>query len=205
MTDVLGAPGAATANLLFTTAGNQTSAAGITWNAGQVLQYGNVGDRFDIDGGLTTGTVELLPGFVAPAPVRAMHYVQTAISIGTGTGKFNLNPGDLLLVLDPGGAPATLSLNAGALIVERQDIVVFRRTTAGNYAAGTSMLLDDGVKDSATTYNVHGLSLVETTTTIGGITLPVGTFLVASDKSIHNNVSTFTASGTGQATTVLAP
>ena len=86
-----GAPGAATANLLFTTAGNQTSAAGgITWNAGQVLQYGNAGDRFDIDGNLTTGTVELLAGFATTVPVRAMHYVQTAITIGTGLGTTSI-------------------------------------------------------------------------------------------------------------------
>ncbi len=115
VTDVLGAPGAATASLWFTTGGNQSTAAGgLTWTTGQVLQYGNAGDRFDLDGNLTSGTVDLLAGFATTVPVRAMHYVQTAITIGSGAGiKFNLNPGDLLLVLDPGAG--TVSLNGGAL------------------------------------------------------------------------------------------
>ena len=64
------------------------------------------------------------------------------------------------------------------------------------------MLLDDGVKDGATTYNVHGLSLVETGDD-GSITLgwSAPSLVALPDKPIHNNVP-FTASSTGQATTV---
>ncbi|WP_418316904.1 putative Ig domain-containing protein [Piscinibacter sakaiensis] len=204
VTDVLGAPGAATATLMFSTASAQSPAAGgKTWTTTDLLQYGNLGDRFDLDGGLTTGTVDLLPGFVAPKTVRGMHYVQTAITIGSGLGvKFNLSPGDLLLVLDPSPDPS-VSLNLGALIVDRKDIVVFRPTVAGNYASGTySMLLNDGVKNGLTSYNVHGLTLVETDTMVGGVLLPAGTFVVAhSTPALHANVYTFTASSTGSLTT----
>ena len=102
-------------------------------------------------------------------------------------------------MLDPGAG--TVSLNGGALIVDRKDIIVFRPTTAGNYSSGSySMLLDDGVKDAVKTYNVHALSLVETPTTIGGVLLPAGTFVVAhSDTTMHNSVYTFTATSTGLA------
>jgi hypothetical protein len=206
VTDVIGAPGAATGMLWFTTATGQTPAAGgTTWSAGQVLQYGNFGDRFDINGGTTTGTVDVLAGFNAPVPVRGMHYVQTSITIGTTGTQFTLNPGDLLLVLDPG--VGTVALNGGDgnpandFSADRKDIVVFRPTVAGNYASGEYfMLLDDGVKNGGATYNVHALALVETATTVGGVVLPAGTFVVAhSSPSLHYNVYTFTASGTGAA------
>ena len=206
VTDVSTVSGVASGTLLFTTAAAQTPAAGgSTWNAGQVLQYGNAGDYFDINGGTTTGTVDVLAGFTAPAPVRGMHYVVTSITIGTTGAQFTLNPGDLLLVLDPGASPATVTLNTGDgnpandFVADRQDIVVYRPSVAGNYASGEYfMLLNNGVKKGGVTYNVHAISLVETATTIGGTTLAAGTFIVAhSNTLLHYNVYTFNAAGTG--------
>ncbi|MCB2008525.1 MAG: DUF4347 domain-containing protein, partial [Rhodoferax sp.] len=197
ITDVYGAAGVASGQLWFTTAGNQgMSAGGTSWNAGQVLQYGNQGDRFDVDGGLTQGSVDPLAGFAETLPVRAMHYVQNAITIGAaGNTQFALNPGDLVLVLDPGGG----SVLRNGITIDRMDIVVFRPTAAGDYATGTYfMLLDDGVRDGlGGPYEVHGLSLVENDITVGGQFLAAGSFVVAhSTPALHNSIYWFTASST---------
>ena len=226
VTDVV--EGAGPGQLWFTTSLDQTSiAGGTTWNTGQVLRYGNAGDSFDINAGLTNGTVEFssegITGFTARGQingagaldarvtVRAMHYVQSPTLIGSSSGGTNtttqLNSGDLLLTLDPGGSPDTVTLNPGsanAVIVERQDIVVFRPTTQGDYSSGTYyMLLDNGVKSGATTYNVHGLSLVETATDVGvgadRVTLQAGTLVVAhSSRGLHNNVYTVQVNSTAK-------
>lgn len=207
VTDVRGATGASTATLWFTTAGAQTSAAGgTTWSAGTVLAFGDAGDHFDPDGGVTNGSITRLAGFAAPVPLRGLHYVQTALTIGAAGTPFTLAPGDLLLVLDP-GAGSTVTLDGTTF--DRRDIAVFTPTVAGNYAAGTyRMLLDDGMHDGAPTagtppYDVHAITLVETPTTVGGTTLAAGSFVVAySTPSVHMNIYTIDASSTGTGTTV---
>ena len=204
VTDVSTVSGVAAGTLMFTTKGGQTLASdGTTWTAGQVLQYGNAGDYFDINGGTTTGTVDILAGFGAPVTVRGVHYVQSAITIGTTGAQFTLNPGDLLLVLDPASGSVALNAGDGNLAndfsADRQDIVVYRPATLGNYASGEYfMLLDNGVQNGGTSYNVHALSLVETDTMVGGTLLTAGTFIVAhSNTSLHYNIYTFSATGTG--------
>ncbi len=197
VTDVHGAAGVDSATVWFTTAGAQTTTAGgTTWNSGTVLQYGNAGDHFDTDGGSTTGTVDKLAGFATPVPLRGLYYVQTALTVG----GFALAPGDLLLVLDPGAGTVTLD----GIAFDRQDVAVFRPSVAGNYSSGSySMLLDNGVHDASTNFDVHAIALVETATTIGGTTLASGTFLVAnSTPGGDMNVYTFDASSTGVGSTV---
>ena len=209
--NVTAAPGVA-GQLWFSTAGSVVSAGtpAIGWSAGQIVQYGNAGDTFDINAGTTSGSISILAGFTAPSAIRGMHYVQSTLTLGTTGTQFTLNPGDLVMVLDPGGSPATVTLNTGDgnpandIVAERRDIVVYRPAVAGNYATGTYfMLLDNGIHDGAPTvgsppYNVHALSIVETATTVGGTPLAAGTIVLShSTKTIHNNIYTTTVIGTG--------
>jgi len=111
-----------------------------------------------------------------------MHYVQTSITIGTTGTQFTLNPGDLLLVLDPG--VGTVALNGGDGN-PANDFSADRKEHRRLPADGGRQLrqrrvfhaLDDGVKNGGATYNVHALALVETATTVGGVVLPAGTFV----------------------------
>lgn len=189
----------ATGELWFTTKGDG-DATGTTWFGTELVRFGEGADTFDIDGGSTTGTFSKLPGFVAPADIRAFHYVETNLRIGDTGTHFDLNSGDLLMTLDQGGG--TVALNFGLptqFDAGRGDVVVFRVDVAGDYSAGEwFMLFEDGVHDASTTYNIRALSLVETDTMVGDVTLTAGTFLVAhSNSSVHHNIYTFTATGTG--------
>ena len=187
----------ASGELWFTTAGAATSAGGTGWSTGNIERFGDAGDTFDINAGLTSGTISLLAGYTAPVPIRALDFVQSTITIGTTGAKFTLRQGDLLMVMDAGKG-ATVNLGNG-VVAGREDIVVYRPTTAGNYASGTyTMLLQGGAHLGTTTYNVHALSLIETDTMVGGKLLTAGTFVMAhSDPAFHNNIFTFTATGTG--------
>jgi hypothetical protein len=209
--DVSGS-GIAAGQLWFSTRGPVVAAGGTGWTAGQIARFGDTGDTFDIGGGATGGTVALLPGFTAPQTIRGLHYVQTTLTLGTTGPQFVLNPGDLVMVLDPGAAPATVTLNAGDgnpandIVADRRDIVVFRPSVAGNYASGAwHMLLDDAIHDGATVYNPHAISIVEADTAVGGTLLSAGTIVLAhSDPSIHNNVYVTTVIGTGVGTSQTA-
>ncbi len=195
--------GVPVASMWFSTAGSATN--GTSGTSKQIMQFGGVGDVFSAPGVATAGTLQTLPGFAAPCPIRALHFVQKPNSVGTTGTRFTLKPGDLVMVLDPGKAPATVTLNSNQntqFVATRQDIVVYRPTAADNYTNGTwFMLLNKGVHVGTTIYNVHEVSIVETPTTIGGTTLAAGTFLVAhSDATMHMNIYTLTVSGTGMGT-----
>ena len=75
--DVASAPGILQGSMWFTTAGPVTVAGGGTDVDARAESWSSAtrGDRFDVNGGTTAGTISALPGFVAPAPVRGMHYV----------------------------------------------------------------------------------------------------------------------------------
>ena len=60
----------------------------------------------------------------------------------------------------------------------KEDVFVFRPTTAGDYSAGSFFMLIEG-KNSGLLGNVTGISLVEQTTVVGGVTLNAGDFLIA--------------------------
>ncbi|WP_153558811.1 DUF4347 domain-containing protein [Roseimaritima sediminicola] len=187
--------------LLFTTDGS-ADGGGNNWNDNEILRFGDASDAFDPASGVTSGTIAKLPGFVAPYDIRAMHYVQSTVTLGTTGTQFTVQHGDLILSFDTGGGAGTV----GGLSVDGKDILVFRPDTPGNYSSGTySMLIDgdgavadSGVHDATTTFDVHALSLVEQDTVVGGTTLTKGTFLVAhSDASLHHNIYTFNVVGTG--------
>lgn len=197
------APAAVTGELWFTTKGNG-SATGESWTDAEIIQFGNSGDTFELDAGTTSGTFSKLPGFVAPADIRAMHYVESNVRIGLSPNHFDVQAGDLLLTLDPGGEPATVTLNQGDgnpgndIVADRQDIVVYRPDTQGDYSAGEYfMLLDSKVDDGTKILNVHGLALVEVDTTVGGKLLTAGTFLVAHANPNHQDIATLNITGTG--------
>lgn len=194
-----------TGELWITTKGNGT-ANGVSWSDAEVVRFGNAGDHFDPTSGSTSGTLEKLPGFLTPADIRAVHYVESNVTVGTAPNAFVVNPGDLILTLDPGGGGATVILNAGDgdatndITVDRQDLVVYRPNTIGDYSAGEYfMLLDSSVADATKTLNVHGIALVERDTIIGGTTLNSGTLIVAHANPDHQNLATLSITGTGTA------
>ena len=199
VTDESGVATVASGTLWFSTGGDVTGpAGGTTWNAGQIAQFGDAGDRYTLNGGATGGTIALLPGYASPVPLRGLHYMQSAITIGSTPGAtFDLNAGDLVLVLDPGSALSTVTLDGTTF--DAGDIAVFRPTTPGDYASGTyRMLLDDGVHAAAMSYDINALTLVERDTMVGGTLLSAGTFLVGHSGATDSmNVYAFTASGTG--------
>ncbi|MDP3615411.1 MAG: hypothetical protein Q8R98_26535, partial [Rubrivivax sp.] len=90
--------------------------------------------------------------------------------------------------------------------MDRRDVVVFRPSVAGDYSSGTwHMLLDDAIRDGATVYNPHAISLVEADTLVGGTLLSAGTIVLAhSDPSIHNSVYVTSIVGTGVGTSQTA-
>lgn len=176
---------------------------GETWTDSEILQFGDTGDAFDLNTGTTSGTISKLPGFITPYDIRALHFVESTVTLGTTGTQFTVKQGDLIMTLDPGGGNTG---TAGGISVDRMDIVVFRPDTPGDYSSGTySMLIDgdsgdptSGVHDATKAYNVHAISLVERDTVVGGTTLTKGTLLVAhSDKSLHHNIYTMDVIGTG--------
>ncbi|QDU99016.1 DUF2341 domain-containing protein [Lignipirellula cremea] len=184
--------------LVFTTKGDG-DAGGTTWSKTDIVTFGDAGDTFDSEAGLTSGTLALFPGFTAPEIVRGLHYVESNITIGANPNHFDLRSGDLVLAFDK---IVTLNENDGDpgndFDADRKDLVVYRPDAPGDYSAGEYfMLLDDQVRDASNTFNVYALTLVETDTVVGGTTLTAGTFLVAHSNPNHEDISTLHITGTG--------
>jgi VCBS repeat-containing protein len=141
----------------------------------------NFGGTMTFEPGTTSGTfstnfnLDLIAGTDGATDVSAIHYVTRDISVG----GIDLQVGDILLST---GANETI----GGTTYNKEDVFVYRPTTAGDYSSGSFFLLIDG---SAVGYgDVTGISLVEQDTVVGGVTLNAGEFLIAhggSDKDIN--------------------
>ncbi|MGB5440287.1 MAG: DUF4347 domain-containing protein, partial [Gammaproteobacteria bacterium] len=181
-------------SLWFSTSG-AGDAGSLTWNDNEVVQFSNPNLKYDPQDGTTDGTFSLLPGFSAPYDIRAMHYVGSAITIGTTGNQTVLQKGDLLLTLDPGNTEVT----AVGVTFDRHDILLFRPTVAGDYSSGAyTMLLDEGIHDDTEVYNSHAITLVEQDTLVGSTLLQAGTLIVArSTPAEHDNLYVISVIGTG--------
>ncbi|MGD8957408.1 MAG: cadherin domain-containing protein, partial [Chromatiaceae bacterium] len=141
----------------------------------------NFGGTLTFEPGTTSGTfsknfnLDLIAGTDGATDVNAMHYVTSDISVG----GIDLKAGDLLL-------STAANETIGGTTYNKEDVFVYRPTTAGDYSSGSFFLLIDG---SAVGYgDVTGISLVEQDTAVGGVTLRAGEFLIAhggSDKDIN--------------------
>ena len=187
--------GGAPAQLWFTTWGAPTSKSGVgSWNNDMMMAFGEPSLTFDSGpAGTTAGTFRgpLVDLTVFGASViESLHFVTQNITIGTSPNTVALEVGDVL-ASDIHDVTMT---SANSLFVEEKDVYVFRPHKPGDYSSGTFFMLFDG---SDVGWNrVSGLSLVETATEVGGMTIQAGSFLMRT--VIANGIKLFvpTAAGT---------
>jgi Domain of unknown function (DUF4347)/Cadherin domain/Right handed beta helix region/Periplasmic copper-binding protein (NosD) len=171
------------ASLWVSSAGaNATSSpgsGGVTWTDGQVVNFGN--PNLALGSGATTGTfssifdIDSFAG--SDTNLTGLHYVKNAVTVGS-VNPVTLQAGDVLLSIS---ADQTL----GGVSVTKNDIVVFRPTTPGNYASGSfSVLIRD---PGGTGKDVLDFALVEQPITVGGTALQAGDFLLAISGATYDN------------------
>ncbi len=166
------------AALWLTSNTNATSSSGVSWTDGEVMRFGDPNLAFEP--GTTAGTFSSIfdiDAFAADgkANVSALYRVAGTITVGGGADSFALQAGDLLLSTN---ANETL----GGVAVTSKDLVTFRPASPTNYSSGTfSILLNSPSGD-----NVREVTLVETTLTVGGVTLNPGDFLLVLSSGAYD-------------------
>ena len=123
--------------------------------------------------------------------VNAVHYVGSDIQVGSN--NIQLQAGDILLSTD---ADETID----GVTYNNDDVFVFRPDTPGDYSQGSFFLLIDGNAAGLAFNNVTAISLVEQTTSVGGVTLNAGEFLFAHDGA-SKNILRFAPGSLGDTTT----
>ncbi|EMI55521.1 Cadherin domain protein, partial [Rhodopirellula sallentina SM41] len=185
----------------FSTDGNGSSSSLGTWDKGTVIELGGSGLSFDPAGSpadTTSGDMTVafdIENFASGADLSALHYVGTDITIGGDSQPaFNLQSGDVLFTVN---SNQTLT-SSNSVDVDKNDVVVFRADSAGDYSSGTFfLLLDDfmGVE-------VRGITLVEQDVDYADTTIAAGTFLyVRSGGSQDSNIYTYVADDVGDGIT----
>ena len=165
----------------------------LTWNNNEVISFGDPNLAL---GTPTSGTFASLLGFNPAEEIRALHYVNSTMTVGTTGAQMPQMPGDLLVTFNQDGQ------TYGGVPADRTDVLLYRPGAGFDYANGTySMLLDDPIDDGGVK-NVHAFTLVEQDTVVGNTTVTAGTFLIArSGGSEHMNVYTYTPKSVGAGTT----
>ncbi len=173
-------------SLWLSSRNSATTSAGtgsLTYNDGQVARFAN--PNLALGSGISNGTfsnVFNIDTFTGDgnADVNGLHYVNSAVTVGT-TNPVSLQQGDILLSVS---GNETL----GGTAVTSKDVVLFRPTTVGNYSSGTfSVLLNNPGNIGA---NLRDFALVEVAMTVGGTALQAGDFLMvfsggAYDKDVQ--------------------
>ena len=191
-------------DLLISTEGDVTSGGAPgddTWLDTDVLQISD--PNLSYESPTTNGTFSKffsLQGFAADdADIEALHYVSTALTVGSGANTFDLQVGDILFATS---ADENLTSSNTLNGYGQDDVLVFRADTPGDYSSGTFHVL---LEDLDSNY-VRGISLVEQTTTVGSTVLQAGTFLFAQDGQTnvyHHTADTVGAGATSGTTSVL--
>jgi hypothetical protein len=195
--DVLGVSGTTSTppGLWLSTSGNVTSsgAPGLNaWQNGEAIELGDPNLAFEP--GTTDGTfssaanLETLAG--TDLDVDALHYVTRAITVGT-TNTVDLQVGDLLFSTN---GPETIQ----SLAVDRDDIVLFRPDTPGDYSSGTFSYVFRGPIGGT---EMKSFSLIERDTTFGDTTLQAGDFLFTQEAGSGNDIYAFHTADAGDGTT----
>ncbi|MFO0701137.1 MAG: tandem-95 repeat protein, partial [Nitrospira sp.] len=182
------------ASLWMSSNSNATSSAGsggLSWTDGEVVNFGD--PNLALGAGTTAGTftnVFDLDTFTGDgnSDMVGLHHVGQTVVVGGGANTITLQAGDVLLAV---GANETL----GGLAVTKNDIVLFRPTTPGNYSSGTFSIL----LQNPTAKVVGDFALVEHTTVVGGTTLQAGSFLIAEPNK--TDLDLFVSTGAGAGTT----
>ena len=122
--------------------------------------------------------------------VDALHYVTRSITLGT-IHTIDLQPGDVLFSTN---GPETI----GGLAVDRDDIMLFRPDTPGDYSSGTFAYVLRGPIGGV---DMKSFSLIEQDTTFGDTTLQAGDFLFSQEVGSGNDVYVYHTVDVGDGTT----
>ena len=128
-----------------------------TWKMADLIGTGNPDLSF---GDTTTGTFTLaaqLSDFTADNNINALHYVSRDVTLGSGV---ELYAGDILFASSDAG-----TTDFGNLNVQKEDIVLFRANSFGDFSAGTFQLLFDDLTGGGD--EIRGITLIEQDVTVG--------------------------------------
>ena len=174
-----------------------------TWTTGDLISLSDPG--FALEPGISSGTFSIafdVDLYAPGAEVNAAHIVSTDMTVGTSS--FALRAGDLLLSTK---TTATLTSNAAVIAsgfaasvnATRDMVIVFRPESNADYSTGSFQVLLDDVTGANT--EIRGISLVESDTVVGDVTLSAGDFLYtraggAEDSDVWLLQTTDVGSGT---------
>ena len=182
---------------LWFTTDNDVSSSGdpclSSWDDAEILQLGQA--RFALEPGTSGGTLSSPANmenqsWFGLASLHAIHYVTREMTVGSTT-TFDLLAGDLLIAHH-----GTIEL-IGIVWAGKEDVVVFRPNTMGDYSSGTAYMLLNNFAGSG---HAHAISLVETDTLVGDTTLPAGSFLFSTSGSGSNDIQLFSPTNVGVVT-----
>ncbi len=185
-----------TAALWMSTTGNvgPSGAPGLNaWENGEVIELADPNLQFAP--GTTNGTFSSVANLEALAgtnlDVDALHYVTRSITLGT-THTIDLQPGDLLFSTN--GLETIASLGS----VQRDDIILFRPDTPGDYSSGTFAYVLQGPIGGV---DLKSFTLIEQDTTFGDTTLQAGYFLFSQEVGSGNDIYVYHTVDVGDGTT----
>lgn len=175
------------------------------WGEDQVVQISDPNLTLEPNGGTTSGTGSL-PGFrletftaETSVAIAGMHSVWSGVSVGSGPNGFDLVEGDLVFTIDTDDVNFS-STSEPDKMFGKDDVIVFRATTPGDYSSGDFFHLLDNPLGA----DIRGISMVESEggVTVGDTTLAQGTFLFSrSGGSVHDSVFAYHADSVGLSNT----
>ncbi len=186
-----------TAKLLISANGAAAVNSAPTFDSTDIAVLGVPGLSFESGDG-STGTTDgsFSTEYVFPENLRAIHYVDNAVTVDTLVGgvqgTYNLLAGQIVLSMraDNKADFALPTVGGGTIDVNNTDLLVYSPDT-GKY----EMLLEDAIfkANGTTPANIHAITIVEKYSEIGVDTvLEAGTYILAgSDPAIHANITTY--------------
>ena len=152
--------------------------------ASETLAFSDPNLAFEPATGTTDGTfsrkLDFDPMVIAgTSRINALHVVGKDMTVGTNA--ISLSEGDVLFSVFDGVTTTLQNSDLTTLDVQRNDIVLFRPDSPGNYSAGTYSILIDGADLGLN--SIGAFTLVEQSTTVGqgggATTLDAGDILFA--------------------------
>ncbi|NND96522.1 MAG: hypothetical protein HKN47_04235, partial [Pirellulaceae bacterium] len=179
--------------------GSPSGAPGLdSWTDSDVLAFSD--PNLALEPGTTDGTFRgwfNAEDFTNGANTRGLHLVARDITIGT-TDTVQLLAGDMLFI----DSANDDFVSNNTLNVAPGDVVAFRPDVEGDFSSGTFIK----VLDNPTGSDLRGVSLVESDTEVGGMTLRAGSFLLVENGSrdvLHFDVDDAGAGTTSGTSSVL--
>ena len=176
---------------------NSGVAGADTWEAGDVLSFGDPNFSFEPNSDGTLKAHVNLDDFAADSDVNvtAFHQVSKNVTVGGADHPaVNLQVGDVLLAVTDNNETFTGS-DMVSISPTKKDVFVFRPDAPRDYSAGTFFILLDNVPSNFVT----GISVVEKNTWVGDVVLQAGTFIYNAGNSA--DILHFSADDVGVGTT----